>query len=117
MKTYIRFPFAKKALSVGLLTILLVSCKEKNTNPDKLKETIIEGTTTILVDETIRPIVEDEAVVFESQYHAKIKLISKPETEVVNDLITDKGDIAILSRTLNPQEEVVFKNKQIQLRI
>src|SRR6187402_3479657 len=114
MKKYIRFPFAKTALSFCLLSILLVSCKEKDTTPEKLKETIIEGTTTILVDETVQPIVEDEAAVFESQYHAKIKLISKPETEVVNDLITDKAQIAILSRTLNPQEEAVFKNKEIK---
>jgi len=91
MKKYIRFPFAKTALSFGLLSIVLVSCKNKDTNPDKLKETIIEGTTTILVDETILPIVEDEATVFESQYHAKIKLISKPETEVVNDAFDAAG--------------------------
>jgi len=117
MKKNIRFPFARTVLSFGLLSMVLVSCKNRETNPEKLNETIVTGTATILVDETIKPIVEDEATVFESQYRAKINLITKPESEVVNDLINDKAQIAILSRTLKPEEQAVFNKKQIVPRI
>ncbi len=97
--------------------LVLVSCKKKESDPEKLNETILEGTTTILVDQTVQPIIEDQVAVFENQYRAKINLVNKSETEVVNDLITDKAKIAILSRTLNEKEQVVFKNKKIYPKI
>ena len=81
---------------------------------DKKGETILTGTTTVLVDETIASIVDDEKMVFESQYNAKIKQINKPETEVVNDLIQEKANIAILTRKLTPKEELAFTKKQIK---
>ncbi len=61
----------------------LISCKKKeDLSPELMKETSVAGTTTILVDETIFPVVEDLAMVFESEYkRARIKLISASETE------------------------------------
>lgn len=99
------------------LGVVLVSCNKKDNNPEKLKETILEGTTTILVDQTVQPIIEDQVAVFENQYRAKIKLVNKSETEVINDLITDKAKIAILSRTLSDKEKTVFENKKIYPKI
>lgn len=107
----ITFPVA--FLSIALTSILFVSCKEKELNPEKMKETVVEGKTTILVDQTIQPIIEDQAQVFESQYRAKLELICKTETEVVNDLINGKAGIAILPRTLTPEEQKVFNKKEI----
>jgi phosphate transport system substrate-binding protein len=38
------------------------------------KETILKGTATILVDETLEPVVEDEITIFRNQYKATILL-------------------------------------------
>jgi phosphate transport system substrate-binding protein len=42
------------------------------------------------VDETLTPIIEDQVDVFENEYEAKVKLISKSETETVNSLFKEK---------------------------
>lgn len=94
----------------------LISCKKKeDLSPELMKETSVAGTTTILVDETIFPVVEDLAMVFESEYkRAKIKLISKSETEILNMINQDKARIAILARDLDTTE-VVYYNTQKQV--
>ena len=100
-----------------VLVMFFIACKKQEQNPEKINETILQGTTTILVDESVQPIAEDEVAVFESQYNAKIKLINKPESEVINDLINDKAKIAILSRKLNSEEEKIFINKKLSPKI
>jgi phosphate transport system substrate-binding protein len=35
-------------------------------------DTILKGNVTILVDETLKPIIDDQVAVFESRYDAKI---------------------------------------------
>lgn len=94
----------------------LISCKKKeDLKPELMKETSVAGTTTILVDETIFPVVEDLATVFESEYkRAKIKLISTSETEILNMINQDKARIAILARDLDTAE-VKFYNSQKQV--
>ena len=86
--------------------------KQKNNN-----ETILKGSTSILVDETLLPIIEDQVEVFESLYAgSEIKLIAKSEAESVLALSKDSSKIAILSRKLNPEEEKVFESKKITPR-
>ena len=111
-----RFIFFSVSFSV-VLVMFFLACKNQEKNPEKMDETILQGATTILVDESVQPIAEDEVAVFESQYNAKIKLINKPESEVINDLINDKAKIAILSRKLNSEEEKIFINKKLSPKI
>ena len=98
-----------------LLVLLFVfSCQKKhNENAD----TILEGKATIYVDESILPIVEDEVAVFETEYRAKLNLVSKSETEIVNSLLNDTAKIGILTRTLSEMELKAFQNKKINPRI
>jgi phosphate transport system substrate-binding protein len=99
-----------KILFFAILVVALAAqCNEKG--PDK--ETILEGKATIVTDETLAPIVEDQIAVFESAYNAKIKLISKSEAETVNALLKNVAEIAILSRKLTAAEMKVFENKKI----
>lgn len=108
MKKYIKY-----LLVVSLiLGALFFSCKKKDFNEPK-SDTIIEGKTTILVDETLLPIIEDQLAVFESVYSAKITLIPQSEKESVLSLTNSKADIIVLSRPLSKDEEVFFKNKKI----
>ena len=97
-----------------LITFLFIfSCQKKEDN----EETILKGKATIYVDESLVPIVEDEEAVFENQYDAKLHLVPRSETEVLNALLNDTAKIAILTRKLNDKELNVFKVKKINPRI
>jgi len=74
---------------------------------------MLEGKATILVDETLKPIVEDQVQVFESNYDAKITIEAKSEAEVIQALVADNSKIAILSRTLNKDEINYFEKKKL----
>jgi phosphate transport system substrate-binding protein len=81
------------------------------------KESILKGSTTIFVDETLTPIIEDQVAVFESNYEAKIKLVSKSESETVISLFKQKSAIAILTRNLTSKESKIFEQKKITPKI
>lgn len=108
MKRYIIFGF----LFCFFFVAFVVSCNNKKSGNDE--ETIISGKTSILVDETLLPIVEDQLAVFESKYKAKIKLQPKSETECLIDLTTYKTKILILPRKLTVSEIAFFEQKNIK---
>jgi len=108
--------FFKILVFIGIISAVIYACKEKE-NDGKEEETVIKGTTTIYVDETLQPIVEDQVSVFESQYDAKLNLVNKSESEIINALLTDKTRIAVLSRKLTSEEESHFKQKNITPKI
>lgn len=105
-----------KYLVVGLLltAVFFVSCYFGNTNE---KETILTGTATILVDQTVYPLVEDHQMIFENQYQAKIQLIPKPEREIIKLLSEGKNNLAILTCELNSSEIKNFSKKKIKGKI
>lgn len=97
---------------IGFLLIALLfvfSCQKKDTNED----TMLKGKATLYVDESLVPIIEDEEAVFENQYDAKLHLVAKSESEVVNALLNDTAKIAILSRELTVKELKSFQSKKI----
>lgn len=96
-------------LGFGAVLIVLYSCKGDKEN----KETILTGSTSILVDESILPIIEDQVAVFESQYDATIKLIPQSEKESLQSFVNNKAQTIILARKLNVVERAIFKNKKI----
>jgi len=96
-------------LGFGVVLIVLYSCKGDEEN----KETILTGSTSILVDESILPIIEDQVAVFESQYNATIKLLPQSEKESVQSFVNNTARTIILSRKLNTVEKAIFKNKKI----
>ena len=112
MKKFALIPY------VLFLSFIVVFFACNQTNKQKSNnETILKGSTSILVDETLLPIIEDQVEVFESLYAgSKIKLIAKSEAESVLALSKDTSKIAILSRKLNPEEEKVFESKKITPR-
>lgn len=99
----------------GLATIWFVSCKQSNEGTDK--ETILKGTTTILVDETLKPIIEDQIAVFQSNYKAKITLQAKSENEVIRSFLQDTSRIVVLSRVLNADENKFFDQLNIKPKV
>ena len=71
---------------IGVLFVMCNQKEKENTN----KESILKGSAAILVDETLTPIIEDQVAVFESNYDAKINIVSKSESEVVISLLKEK---------------------------
>jgi len=112
MKKFLIVP----ALILSAFLIVIVACNQTNKQEND-NETILKGKTKVLVDETFKPVIEDQIMIFESKYDAKISLLAKSETEVILALVKDTANIAVLSRTLTPQELKIFENKKITPRI
>lgn len=100
---------------ISFLFIVVFSCNNKAKNQEE--ETILKGKATILVDETLLPVIEDQKQVFENQYNASITLVGKSESEIVQLLSKNKQQLAILSRELTANEAEIFKIKKIIPRI
>ncbi|PKB17250.1 PstS family phosphate ABC transporter substrate-binding protein [Flavobacterium sp. 5] len=96
--------------------LIFFNCK-KNENTVSNDETVLKGKATIFVDETITPIVEDEVMVFESNYDAKFTLISKSESEVLNSLFNKKVGIVVIARNLTKKELNIFEQRKIVPKI
>jgi phosphate transport system substrate-binding protein len=101
---------AVKLFSLFIFFVFIISCNKSNNNN---QETILKGKATLLVDETLKPIMEDQIEIFESRYEAKIKLDAKSENEVIQALVKDTSSIAVLSRKLNEDELKVFASRKI----
>jgi phosphate transport system substrate-binding protein len=101
---------AAKLSSLVLLVLFFTACNKSN---NRNQETILKGKATLLVDETLKPIMEDQIEIFESRYEAKIKLDAKSENEVIQALVKDTSSIAVLSRRLNADEMKVFASRKI----
>ena len=97
-------------IGIGLVLFVLNSCKEDS----ETKETILTGTTSILVDESILPIIQDQVAVFENQYNATVKLLPQSEKESVQSFVNNKARAIVLSRKLNATESSIFKNRKIK---
>lgn len=96
--------------------LLFVMCNQKEQKSAN-KESILKGYATVMVDETLLPIMEDQVAVFESTYAAKINLVSKSESELVLSLFNLKSSIAVLSRNLTEEENKIFAQKKITPKI
>lgn len=105
-----------KILPYVLLALFVITCNQKS-NDEKEEETVLKGSATVLVDETLLPLIQQEVQIFEDRYDAKITLESKSETEVIQSLANDSSRIAIISRKLNSEEEKLFKNKKIRPKV
>jgi phosphate transport system substrate-binding protein len=94
---------------------IIIACKEQAES--EKNETILTGEIDVFVDKTVQSLVEGQVAVFENQYEAKINLTAKSESEIVNDLLSGKTSIAVLTRRLTKEEENYFVNRKIIPRI
>lgn len=106
----------KKVFFLVFIVSLFIMCNQKEKKNED-NETILKGSVSILVDETLMPIMEDQVDVFESNYDAKIKLVPKSESEALISLFNIKSGIAVLSRNLTNEENKVLEQKKISPKI
>jgi len=82
------------------------------------KQTPTRGTATVLVDETLYPMVDGQVRVFHSRYpNATINVVTAPEQLIPAMMRADTMRIAILTRDLTADEQAWFDAKQIITRV
>lgn len=103
---------------VALLSLVFACNKNQDTKPADIEETFTSGQITLLVDNTVQPIVEDVLAVFHNVYdRANIVQVNKTENEIIHSLLKDSTTVAVLPRLLTSQEEEHFKRMNIVPRI
>jgi phosphate transport system substrate-binding protein len=105
-----------KGFTLGFVCLCFIMCN-KSDSSNTNKESILKGSASIFVDETLIPIVEDQVAIFESKYDAKIKIVPKSEVEIIVGLFKEKSGIAILTRNLTVEENKIFAQKKITPKI
>jgi phosphate transport system substrate-binding protein len=102
-----------KILGLIVFILLFAMCNQKSKSDSK-EETILKGSIEVTVDETVKPIVEDQVAVFEATYYdAKVAIKTKSEAELINDLLNKRTKVVITARDLTQEE----KDKFIKLKI
>ncbi|MBF4493851.1 substrate-binding domain-containing protein [Flavobacterium sp. MR2016-29] len=106
-----------KVFGLVVFVFLFAMCNQKSKNESD-KETILKGSIDITVDETVKPIVDDQVAVFEGTYYgAKISVKPKSEAELINDLLNQKAKVVITTRDLTKEEKSRFEKSKINPRV
>lgn len=100
--------------ALGVLSLLLWgACQSRSTVQD-----YTHGRTSLVVDESLAPIIEDQLLIFQSAYpEVQVSTLYKPENELLKFLLTDSIRVAVMARTLTPQEAKFYEQKQIKIRV
>jgi len=113
------------SLAMMILLGIVVSCSSNNkkgqesadstkSNANAGKNDILTGTLSVIVDESVLPIMLEQVDVFKTSYvNSNVKLIPLPEREAINALIQGQADIAVLGRALTKEENSGFASKEI----
>lgn len=97
------------------LALLLFSCQNKS--KDGLTDTYTAGVIKIAVDESFRPIIQEELDVFEAQFvQAGIVPQYTNEVDAINNLLKDSVRLAIVTRALSVNEENSLKSRKFSPR-
>jgi len=102
----------KNIAAYMVIACLLFATACNNDNKAKETDTLTTGTIDISVDESYKPIIDEEIKVFESAYPgAKIIAHYKSEADCFKDILRDSVTrMVIATRRLNDKEEENFKN-------
>lgn len=100
---------------LGFLCILIAfsSCKDKP-KAAGAQETRTSGSVKVLVDDTFSNIVDEQLLVFNSDYpDAKVELIKGQEQRILPTFLNDSIRVIVMSRVLTPKEEQFYTNRGI----
>ncbi|MDR1543104.1 MAG: substrate-binding domain-containing protein [Prevotellaceae bacterium] len=99
-----------------LFVLLLCSCGNRQASQQNLS-TVSSGKTIIAVDESFRPIIEKEIVVFENKYvEAEVEAVYTNEVSVIDLLVKDSVQLAIATRPLTNAEKKSLESKKLFAR-
>lgn len=107
---------ARKYLYLLGISILFSTCQQNPSGSDD--QTYTRGNFRMVVDESFTPIIDDQIYVFNSTYpDVKIDTVYKPENELLGILLNDSASVAVMSRTLSPEEAKYYERKKIKIRV
>lgn len=101
----------KTTLLLLIVSVVFWACK--NNSKTETQDTILTGNISIYIDQSVFPIVEDEVMVFENSYQAKLNLTPTSEIECINALTTGKTKVLVLPRKLTEQEHKIFSKSKV----
>lgn len=102
----------KQLLAFGLSLLMLSGCAQRD-KKGRIVDTPTSGELTIAVDEALKPLVEAEINTFNSLYQqAKVKAFYVSEEEAIDTLLKDSVRLAIVTRSLVPEEQEVIRANQ-----
>jgi phosphate transport system substrate-binding protein len=102
-------------LSFVFICLAFVACN-RGAKKNKVIETRTSGTTELLVDESFAHILDDQIMVFKSDYpDATVKTVLGNENKIMPDFLNGKINMLILSRMLKPEEEQYYTQRQIPI--
>lgn len=94
-----------------LSSLIVLAC---NNNTSQKVDTPTTGEITVACDESLMPVIDAEHAVFENQYpHAKVNMIYTSEQEAINLMLQDSARMAIVTRSLYPNEIEILKSQKI----
>ena len=101
----------KKLTVFFVAAVLLVSCSNSGTTISS-KDSAVDKTLVISIDESFEPVMKEQLKVFEMAYpDTKVIAEYKPEAACLRDLQKDSTKIVIISRELSREETLFFENK------
>ncbi|MBS1772774.1 MAG: substrate-binding domain-containing protein [Bacteroidetes bacterium] len=102
---------AKNILAGLVIMIGVASCGEDVEQP---ADTPSSGTIDISVDDTYKPIIDEQKKVFDSSFpEAHINVHYKPESECIKDFMEGKARLILVTRDLADDEKKVLEYKKI----
>lgn len=106
-----RFPGRLVLVIPILCAFFLAGC---GPDPKAPTDTLGAGNISISVDETYRPVIEQQLKVFDSSYpDAHITANYKPESQCFADLIDGKARLILVTRTLRLDEQKVYEERKV----
>ena len=101
----------KTTLIIFWVALIISGCKQ-GSQPAKPADTLTGGTINISVDESFKPVIDEQIKVFESSFpQAKIIAHYKPEADCLKDIFKDSATrMVIVTRGLSGKEEKFFKD-------
>lgn len=97
-----------------MICVLAVTGCDENSARKQPQDTMTSGTIDISVDETYRPIIEEQLKVWDSSYpDGHINVTYKPEAECIKDFMEGKVRLILVTRELGEEEKKICVEKKI----
>lgn len=97
----------------GITCLLFAACSNEPTGKENL-DTTTSGEITVSCDESLKPIIEAEQMVFEELHpKAKINMVYMSEFDAIQYMLKDSARLAIVTRELFDEELAVLKEQKI----
>ena len=102
----------RTVMAVGIF-VAFQNCRQKP--KEESVERFTSDSTKIVVDDSFRPIVDEELYIFRALYNnVHPRITYAPENNAINLLLADSMRVAVLSRDLNAQEYRALETKNIR---